>query len=138
MPRTVFVTSTTSAVGTPNDSVNATPRPRSLPRSLPQLDISPTASRILREGSCQQSRSRSFNGSAPGGVDQLIEKAVVQEAVAGRADRAPRTDRHQLRHTIARNAIVRNLERLIPGTSHNGNVRPWNRQVLSTELRGRH
>src|SRR5262249_35059574 len=44
-----------------------------------------------------------------GSVDQLIEEAVVQEAVAGRADRAPRADRHQFRHTIAGYTIVRNL-----------------------------
>ena len=68
------------------------------------------------------------------GVDHLVEEAVVQEAIAGRTDRPPRADRHQLGHTIAGDTIVRNLEGLIPGASHDGNIRPGNRQILSAEL----
>jgi hypothetical protein len=84
---------------------------------------------------CLENTTRRFMPAEPqpflqrvgaGGVDQLIEKTVMEEAIAGRADRPPRTDRHQLGHPVTRHAIVRNAERLILGPGHNGDVRPGN------------
>ena len=72
------------------------------------------------------------------GVDQLVEPGIVEETVRRSPDRAPGTDRRQLRRAVAGDPVVGYGKGLIPGAGDNLAVRTGNRQSLASHLRGHH
>ena len=72
------------------------------------------------------------------GMNQLVQKHIVEEPVGGRPDRPPRADRCQFRRTVARHAVVGDFQRLFPSPRHDLQVRSRHGPSLTAHLAGHH
>jgi hypothetical protein len=70
-----------------------------------------------------------------GGMDQLVEAGIVEEAVRRGADRAPGADRRQLRCAVARHPLVGDGEGLVPGAGDDLAVGTRHGEALAAHLR---